>query len=402
MSIFAKGKQNLFTNFDGTNVPEDFDIPSQEIEDIDRAIFHLFDKIISFETETKGKLRKVPVVFAAGERFALTRRKNPIRDKNNALILPIISIIRKDIDISKSQHNLGTPIAFSDQPGYYIKKRLSKNDRKYQNIINKNSIKNQKNVASKGNFQDSEISPGNSAKPGTIASRRNEGNLSFYNQGIDLKENLGDNIFEIIEIPYPKFAAVKYDVIFWAQYMKEANSMLQTLFRSFTGQSHEILITTETGYELLVKFGEVFNTESNFENYSDEERLIKHSIEVTIPGYIISPKNKGMPNQIRSYFSAPTINFGYKTSPDSKPVFINETEKMSDNSNKFILSDLRNENDIKDIKRGETSESLQYYEKNPFSQKKKVVFSKVLSKNKRKGETVLSSLLITDLERQNE
>ena len=75
---------------------------------------------------------------------------------------------------------------------------------------------------------------------------------------------------------------------------------------------------------------------------------------------------------------------------------------MSDNSNKFILSDLRNENDIKDIKRGETSESLQYYEKNPFSQKKKVVFSKVLSKNKRKGETVLSSLLITDLERQNE
>jgi len=43
MSIFAKGKQNLFTNFDGTNVPEDFDIPSQEIEDIDRAIFHLFD-----------------------------------------------------------------------------------------------------------------------------------------------------------------------------------------------------------------------------------------------------------------------------------------------------------------------------------------------------------------------
>ena len=119
-----KGSQ-IIKPFKGDNVPNDFDFPSNEIEDIDRAIFDLFDKQISFETEERGTSRKVPVVFSSGERFALTRRKNPIRDENNALILPIVSIMRKDIDTSPNQHGKRTAIAWSDQPTYYVKKRLS-------------------------------------------------------------------------------------------------------------------------------------------------------------------------------------------------------------------------------------------------------------------------------------
>ena len=101
MSKAPKPKGNkIISDFDGNNSPEDFTIPSIGIEDIDRAIFELFDKKLSFEVKSQGKLQKVPVIFAAGERFALTRRKNPLRDKDNALILPIISIARNDIDFS--------------------------------------------------------------------------------------------------------------------------------------------------------------------------------------------------------------------------------------------------------------------------------------------------------------
>ena len=145
----SKFGENIFAQFDGTSIPEDFNFPSIEIEDIDRAVFDLFDKEIKFEIEEKGSSRKVPVIFAAGERFALTRRKKAIRDKNNALILPLISILRGEIDVSPDQHGKGTAISYPDQPGYYIKKRLSKKDRKYQNIINKQKIKNQDNVAQK-------------------------------------------------------------------------------------------------------------------------------------------------------------------------------------------------------------------------------------------------------------
>ena len=65
----------IIKDFDGNNSPDDFTIPSIGIEDMDKAVFNLFNEKLSFEVEQKGKLQKVPVIFASGERFALTRRK---------------------------------------------------------------------------------------------------------------------------------------------------------------------------------------------------------------------------------------------------------------------------------------------------------------------------------------
>ena len=156
-------KTKVIKQFEGDNPPEDFDFPSVGIEDIDRAVFKLFDEKLNFQTTQKGQSKKVPVVFAAGERFALTRRKNPIRDKNNALILPIISVMRGDVNFSPDQDGKKTAITPREQSSYTIKRRLSKRDREYQNIINKQAITNQKNVSSRRSFLNSDISPGNIA-----------------------------------------------------------------------------------------------------------------------------------------------------------------------------------------------------------------------------------------------
>ena len=180
-------KRTVISKFKGENLPSDFNFPSFGIEDIDRAVFNLFDKKLNFQITQKNKISKIPVVFAAGERFALTRRKNPIRDKNNTLILPLISIMRGDINFSPDLGGSKTAIAPREQESYIIKKRLSEKDRKYQNIINKQSIKNQKNVSSRGNFLLNDISPGNVAKPGTVASRRNESNLKYGSGLINFK-----------------------------------------------------------------------------------------------------------------------------------------------------------------------------------------------------------------------
>ena len=96
-------------------VPDDFSFPSAGIEDIDRALFDLFDKRIPMQISIESQFTKVPVVFSTGERFALTRRRRPIRDRNNALILPIMAIHRMGIDHSPSQGGYGTAISFRDQ-----------------------------------------------------------------------------------------------------------------------------------------------------------------------------------------------------------------------------------------------------------------------------------------------
>ncbi len=395
----TKKGDKVIKQFEGDNPPDNFHFPSIGIEDIDRAVFELFDKKLNFQVSQNKESKKVPVVFAAGERFALTRRKNPIRDKNNALILPIISIMRGDIDFSPDQNGKKTAIAFREQEKYVIKKRLSPRDRRYQNIINKPGLTNQKNVSSKRNFSSNDITPGNIALPETVTTRRPE-STSFISKGstITLQENLGKNIFEIIEIPYPEFFSIKYDVIFWTQYLTQANQMMENLITNFEGQGEEITMKTDAGFELVAFFDSSFSNTSNFDNYSDDERVIKHGISLTVPGYILNPKNSGTPNLVRSYTSAATINFGYQES-STRITTTSQPKTSEDKDKETILNDLNSSaQDRETIARGETSAKLENKIINPFTGEETTSYSKVLSKNSRQGETVASSLIIKVIE----
>ena len=396
MSIDSKGKK-IIKSFDGNNAPVDFDIPSIGIEDIDRAIFQLFDNKISFEVSHKGTLQKVPVIFASGERFALTRRKNPIRDSENALILPLVSIMRQNIDFSPAQAGKKTAIAFREQENYVIKYRLSEKDRKYQNIINKQGLKNQLNVSSKNNFILNTPTPGFSVKPDAVSTRRSSANIGFSSvANVSLGENLGRNMFEIIEIPYPEFVAVTYDVVFWTQYMKQSNQMIETLLLNFTGQGEEIPMTTAGGYQLVAFFtGPFSNSGTNLDEFTESERIIKHSFSVTIPGYILNPKHPGMPKLLRSYVSAPEINFGI-FSGDAE-VIDYQPERIRDKVKRHVLQDLTNLKE-NELQRGESREVLVNKIVNPFTNSTKTQFSKVRLRNQRSGETVASSELIEEIE----
>jgi hypothetical protein len=388
--------EKVIKDFDGNNAPEDFDIPSIGIEDIDRAIFELFDNKISFEVKHKGTLQKVPVIFAAGERFALTRRKNPIRDRENTLILPLISIMRQNIDFSPAQSNKKTAIAFREQENYVIKYRLSERDRKYQNIINKQGIKNQDNVSSRKHFLSNIPSPGFGTKPSTLSTRR-EGVQFSSAAKVSLGEELGKNIFEIIQIPYPEFVAVTYDVIFWTQYMQQSNQMLETLLINFTGQGEEIPMTTAGGYELVAFFSGPFsNSGTNLDNFTEDERIIKHSFSVTIPGYVLNPKHPGMPKMIRSYVSAPELSFGVYLG-DVETINY-QPERKQETVKRHVLEDLTN---IKEheLVRGESREVIQNTIVNPFTKSTKTEFSKIRTRNQRAGETVASAELIEEIER---
>lgn len=395
MAHGPKGEK-VIKSFEGNNAPEDFDFPSIGIADIDRAIFQLFDNKLSFEVKHKGSLQKVPVIFASGERFALTRRKNPIRDRENTLILPLISIMRQNIDFSPSQANKKTAIAFREQENYIIKYRLNEKDRKFQNIINKQGIKNQSNVSSGEHFLSN--SPDRDVKPGTISSRRPGAAASFSSVAkLGLKEELGKNIFEVIQAPYPEFVAVTYDVIFWTQYMQQSNQMLETLLLNFTGQGEEIPMTTEGGYELVAFFNGPFsNSGTNLDEFTDSERIIKHSFSVTIPGYIINPKHPGMPKLLRSYISAPqlsfSVNMGNATVIDYQP------ERKQALIKRHVLQDLTNPKEHELI-RGESREVLENTILNPFASSTKTEFSKVRTRNQRSGETVASSEIIEEIDK---
>jgi len=388
----------ISSGYEGLNTEENFSIPKNGIEDVDRAVFDLFDKRLAFEVTNKDETIRVPVVFASGERFALTRRKEALRDNNNALILPIISIVRKNIDMSPGQSGYGTAISYRDQDLYVIKRRLSEEDRDYQNIINKQGLKNQENV-SKRKFIKGDVYPGNIQDRNNQATRRNGQNLSFYKDQIDLSENIGRNIFEIITVPYPEFFTVEYNVTFWTQYVTESNQMLEHLIAKFDGQDRGFKIVTRSGYEHFAHVATSFSSEDNFSEYSSEERIIKHSFSLTVPSYLLAPDVDGVNTPFRRFLSAPEINFEIS---ETKTASMKTSDKFNnqDKTNKFILSDveLLDSDGNPDEGREDTGIELLYEDYDPQTGKVTKEYRKVLSRNKRKGETVLSADFLRKIE----
>lgn len=389
------------TGYEGTNVPEDFFIPPCGIEDVDRALFNLFNEKIRLEVEVNQQTTKVPVVFAAGERFALTRRKQPIRDRNGALILPVIAIARKSVDISPNQGGYGTPISVRDQSSYTIRRRLTAEDRRYQKLINKLRLKNQDSAASRGNFSSNLISPGDKALPGTIASRRPGKNNSYQiNENKNLLDPiLGQNIFEIITIPYPDFFVAKYEITFWTQYTMHMNQLIEVMISNFSGQGMEFQIESKDGYQFVAYVEGSLSSGDNFEDYSSDERLIRYSFNVDVPGYLIASAQPGLPTPFRRFISAPQIEFNLlQTSGD----LTRELGQTSDENNidKFILSEVEDVDSrgSQSLRRGETGVGITETVEDPFSTGTKKRFLKVLTRDQRSGESTISTRSVIDLE----
>jgi len=392
--------RKIDTGYEGA-VPEDFNIPTSGIEETDRALFELFDKRLAFQVKIKDQSTKVPVVFSTGERFALTRRKKAIRDRNNALILPLISVHRTNIDTSPTQGGYGTPISFRDQQSYVVRKRLDPKDRNYQKIINKLALKNQPSVASRRNFARSDIFPGNIAKSGFLASRRNLNNLSLLDdpKGNLLRNDIGNNIFQIITIPYPTFMMITYEIVFWTQYMQQMNQMIEILFSQFDGQDHAFQIESRNGHKYTAYIKSPFTSQDNFSEFANEERVIKYSFNVNIPTYLLASQHQGQPVPFRKFYSAPQIEFGYKQVSTQVITKDDSPEQVID-TNRFILSDVENiavDGETPSM-RGQGSERLQETIQDPFSDKEETRYVKVLTRNQRSGETVASSRIVIDLQ----
>lgn len=385
------------SGLEGTNIPTDFSIPSCGIEDVDQALFNFFDKKAGFVVESKGQLSKVPVIFAAGERFAMVKRRTPIRDKNNALILPLISIRRTGIYQTGDDRG-----ALRNTGDLVIKKRLDPGDRSYQRLLNKDDIDNQDTVASTGNFTDTTPTPPQNSQPGKLASRRAGARSQITEHGPSLASDIGKNIFEVITMPFPQYFISKYEVVMWAQYTQHMNQMLEQLMVSYddqgTVQANVVRLDTDKGYWFVATFEKDINPDDNSTDYTDDERIIKSTLTVEVRGYIVAPVQPGMPSPFRRHLSAPTIQFESKAV--STPVRNDfNSPVMTSNTDKFILEDVS----VQDIKgddqtrRGSSDVQLLVFDIDPFTGKKSTKYVSVATRGQRSGETVYRRALVEDL-----
>jgi len=398
MSGIYDTTDKLPDGLEGTNVPDDFHIPSCGIEDVDRALFDKFDKEIGFAISRKIERNfideDVPVIMAGGERFALVKRKEPIRDENGTFVLPLISIYRSGIDQSENMGGLGRGLG-QDTGDLVIKKRLSSRDRNYQRIKNALDLKNQKDVASQANLIGT--SPPQRTDAGAVGTRREVGRLSdLKDAGELLSTDLRDNIFEIITIPFPEFFVATYEVTFWTQYITHMNQMIETMMSAYDAQHNQFKISSPKGYWFVAFVDSNLTPDDNFQDYTESERLIKYKFTIKCTGYIVAPQHKGQRNPFRRYLSAPQIEFAIQEASGQiqgpRPV-----GGGSGQPNDFILSDIQELDSRGNPELGRNHSPYQVLTEieDPFTGKTTKKYARILTRDQRKGETVLR---LTDLD----
>ena len=282
-----------------------------------------------------------------------------------------------------------------------VKRRLSAKDRDYQKIVNKLNLSNQDNIASKANRSQQELPQG--SLPGKLATRRNESNSNILNSSGELLDpNLGNNIFEIITIPFPHFFVAEYEITFWTQYITHMNQMLEKLMTSYHAQGNQFKITSPKGYWFVAFFDDNVISGDNFSDYSEEERIVRYTLNIKVPGYMIAPANPGDMNPFRRYLSAPQINFQIEEGAGCEVPINEQVENPagSGDIDKFILNEVQELDKSGKPKLDQRLKTrfVKNFVRNPFTNESETKFVQVLSRNKRSGETVANTQLIKTIE----
>ena len=297
------GVPGLPSGYDG-DPATDITIPSCGIKDVDEALFRLFDKEIPLivSGENVAENRRCPVIFFAGEKWALVKKLRALRDRNGALILPICTAVRTSIAQDVTQDVTGRGI--NQQTGeIVVRRRLDPSDRGYQQLINRTLIAHQQDLA---------VSP-ELADPGQLTTTREIGDLAddpIVQQGGLLFPNRANNVFETIVIPAPQFFTATYDVTIWAQYTSHMNQLLEQLIASQLSQGNCWRLTTPKGYWFIAKVVDgAYTADTNTDDFSQTERVIKHKFTIKVPGYVLATSVAGAPVPLKRYVSCPIVSF---------------------------------------------------------------------------------------------
>lgn len=167
----------------------------------------------------------------------------------------------------------------------------------------------------------------------------------------------------------------------------------------FDGQAPEFVLETNKGYTFTAFVQNTFTNNDNFDDFTSDERIIKMSLDIKVPGYIIAPEHPGLPSPYRRFVSAPQINFEI-WEQNAQLVAEPLLKNADDIVNRFALTDVipLNSEGHELTQRGE--EKLHVIEKvqNPFNGQAQTKYLKVTSRVPKAGETIFTAQKIKKID----
>jgi hypothetical protein len=240
---------------------ENLSIDTVNLFEIDKSVYNWLNRTKSLKING----RQVPVLFGSWERFAQMQgareddNLNALRDTKGMLKLPIISIRRGDV----------TP---SDER--YVS----------TNMDGEPSIVFQEDIA-KSRFDNKRVQFNPKWKLDT----------SQYATSEPVKQ--------VYRLPFPTFLNIPYTLTFWASYVKHANNFHRKMWDEFR--------PSDINYNGYFFYGNIDGSsdESNMDDFSTDERIIRHSFNLNLEGYIIDRDNIKVDRSVsRFVFEEKTIS----------------------------------------------------------------------------------------------
>ena len=301
------------------NVEDFAELPPCGVEDLDKAVFELFSEKLPFYYRTKDTQKRMPAIFASGERAVMLKKRRALRDSTGALILPVISVLRTGLEQDPEGYGL-TPY----NSEMVIKRKIYKSNDAYKREKNFEDLKN------------ADYTIKEQVKDGHFSKR------DYYlgERYPSLRKN-SQNIYEYYTMPVPRFFKCTYEITFWCQFQTQLNNAIEALMDFYNIPARAFNLTSEKGYTFTANIDGEITQDNNVDSLTDTERIVRASVNLTSYGYIINPDYPGAVSSIKRYVTQPKIVF--ETNIGTVPQILKSSGLTSNDPNNYTESDWSDE-----------------------------------------------------------
>jgi hypothetical protein len=238
------------------------------LETIDYALYDFINEKLNLFTTTNEGFEKVPIIWASAERAFQIKNNKDVRDSEETLILPLITVERKSV--IKEPNKRGLPWA----------NIMPINDPKGGTITVARLLNQKKTSEFQNNLADRRFGPGNVRSSMHATNKRNM--------------VAGKNVYETITIPLPTWVTVGYEISLRTEYQQQMNDLIQP-WVTIAGNSTMPPRIERDNHKFEVFLEGNYANNSNTSNLDMTQRNYETVITANVLGYLIGDG----PNQER-------------------------------------------------------------------------------------------------------
>lgn len=227
---------------------EDKPFPPSTIETVDLAMHKFIEDTLDIRCITSTGFKKVPVVWTSAERLYQSKKDSRFRDKEGALVLPIITIERTSV--TKDPSRKGTVWA---------------------NIPATDKVRGGSITVSRKIKQDKTANFANASM------RKRTGQLNFPRKNSKV-------VFQTLTIPLPVYVTVEYEITLRTEYQQQMNQILTPFITRPGGINYVIIEEGRLRYEAFIQ--DNFAQNNNISSFSNEERKFETKVNIEVLGWL--------------------------------------------------------------------------------------------------------------------